>query len=214
MNLYNYEGLTEAAQLIIDILQDDAQTKQQLEIVGFGKAHLQAGKDYLQAVNGHLATREQLEQERWSLSKQMNAGLLAVRDQLSGHRKAAFFALRKNPELLHALRIDKIERSTWAWVKQAIYFYQQLQRHKVSLEAQGISQKEVQDALKTATLLLRQKKDRTQKKGLAQQNTQEVRQAITELRAWVIEFRANARLAYRQQPQMLEMFGIQVKSTT
>ncbi len=213
MSLYSYEGLVESAQLIVDILQEDPQAKQQLEVVGFGNAQFQAGKGYLQTVKGHLSTRTQLEQERWSLSNQMNAGLQAVREQLSLHRKGAIFALRNQPELLHSLQIDQVERGTWAGVKQAIHLYEQVLRQKVSLEGLGISQKEIQEALKTATQLLQQRKDRTRRKGLAQQNTRELHQAVVALRAWVVEFRANARLAYRQQPQMLEMFGIRVKAS-
>lgn len=213
MNLYSYEGLVEAAQLIVDILQEDPQAKQQLEAVGFSNAQFQSGKKYIQAVKGHLSTRTELKQERWSLSKQMNAGLQAVREQLSVHRKATMFALRKQPELLHSLQIDQVERGTWAGVKQAVYFYEQVLRQKVSLDGLGVSQKEVQETLKTATELLQQRKDRTRRKGLAQQNTRELRQAVIALRAWVIEFRANARLAYRQRPQMLEMFGIRVKAS-
>ena len=203
----------EAAQLIADILQEDPQAKQQLEVVGFGNAQFQAGKGYIQAVKGHLFTRTQLKQERWSLSKQMNAGLQAVREQFSLHRKGAIFALRNQPELLHALQIDQVERGTWTGVKQAVYFYEQLLQQKVSLEGLGVSQKEIKESLKTATQLLQQRKDRTRRKGLSQQNTRELHQAVVALRAWVIEFRANARLAYRQQPQMLEMFGIRVKAS-
>lgn len=213
MNLYSNEGLSEAAQLIIDVLQEYPQAKERLEAVGFGNAQFQAGKKCVQAVNGHLTTRTQLEQERWSLSKQTNAGLEAMRDQLRMHRKAAFFALRDEPEQLYSLRIERLERGIWACVRQSLYFHQQILQQKISLEAQGISQKEIQEALKTATQLLQYKKTRFHLKGLRQQNTRELRQAVVALRAWVMEFRANARLAYRQQPQMLEMFGIQVKTS-
>ena len=213
MNLYSYEGLAEAAQLIIDILQEDPQAKQRLEAVGFDNAQFMVGKNRIQAVDTYLTTRTQLEQERWSLSKQMNAGVQAVRDQLSVHRKAASFALRDKPVQLHSLSIDRLERGIWGCVKQSINFHQQLLQQKISLEAQGISQKDVREALKTATQLLQNKKVRFHQKGLRQQNTRELRQAIVALRAWVMEFRANARLAYRQQPQMLEMFGIRVKAS-
>ena len=135
-------------------MQEYPQAKERLEAVGFGNAQFQAGKKCVQAVNGHLTTRTQLEQERWSLSKQTNAGLEAMRDQLRMHRKAAFFALRDEPEQLHSLSIDRLERGIWACVKQSVHFHQQVLQQKISLEAQGISQKEIQEALKTATQLL------------------------------------------------------------
>jgi hypothetical protein len=213
MDLRTHEGILETAQLIIDIIKDDATAKQQLAAVGFGTTQYQNGDKFIQSAESHLDARLRLEQERWALSQQINAGLEALRDEFRHHVKAARFALQNDPERLHALGVDQMIDTTWGGVKQTIHFYKQLQQHKVSLEAFGVSSKAVQESLKTATQLLKNRKVRIQKKGLAQQNTQEVRQAIAALRKWVMEFRASARLAYRSQPQMLEMFGIRVKST-
>jgi hypothetical protein len=213
MDLRKHEGIIEAAQLITDVLQEVPQAKQKLASVGFGTGQCQTGIKLTKAAEGHLATRLHLEQERWALSQQINAGLEAVRDEFRHNVKAARFALQNDPKRLHALNIDQLTSTTWGSVKQTIYFYQQLQQQNVSLDAFGVDAKSIQNALTTATQLLQQKKTRTQKKGLAQQNTREVRESIAALRAWVVEFRANARLAYRQKPQMLEMFGIRVKAS-
>lgn len=213
MDLRKHEGIVEAAHLITDVLQEVPQAKQKLESVGFGTVKCQTGIKLIKTAEGHLATRLHLEQERWALSQQINAGLEAVRDEFRHHVKAARFALQNDSERLHALNIDQLASTTWGGVKQAIHFYQQLQQQNVSLEAFGVSAISIQNALTTATQLLQQKRMRIQKKGLAQQNTREVREAVAALREWVVEFRANARLAYRQKPQMLEMFGIRVKTS-
>lgn len=212
VKIYNNKGLVESARLVTEILSEDKVAQQQMSAVGFGAVQQQEGNKFLQNAEASIKTRTQLKQERWALSKQIGAGRGAAIDQFRHYAKAARFALEDNPELLHALQIDRINQSTWGVVDQAIFFYQQLQEHKVSLDAFGIGAKDVQDALKTATNLLRQRKERIRRKAMVQQNTQDVRQATAALRQWMIEFRANARLAYRQQPQMLEMFGIRVKA--
>ncbi len=212
MKLYNNKGLVESARLITEILSEDKVAQQQMSAVGFGPVQQQEGTKLLQNAEASIKTRTQLKQERWAISNQIGAGRGAAIDQFRHFAKASRFALEDNPELLHALQIDRFDQSTWGVIDQAIFFYQQLQEQKVSLEAFGISAKDVQNALNTATHLLKQRKERIRRKAMVQQNTQDVRRATLALRQWAMEFRANARLAYRHQPQMLEMFGIRVKA--
>ena len=213
MNLYNNSELVEAAQLVLAILQDDPAAQQQLEAYGFGNARRQEGKKRLEAVEKQIKTRTQLEHERWALSQQVNAGLKAVNDQLRKHARVARFALREDSERLRSLRVETFATRQWEGVQQAIFFYGQLQQQDLSLETFGLTKKEVQRSQTVATQLLQQKKQRTHKKGLAQHHTQAFQQAVVELRDWIVEFRGIARTAYRRQPQMLEMFGIRVRST-
>ena len=213
MNLYKTNELVEAAQQVLDILQNDPVAQQQLEQYGFGTTQRQEGKKRLRTVEDQQRVRTDLQQERWALSQQVNAGLKAVRDQLREDVRIVRFALRQDPEQLHALQVDRIKTRYWECVQQAVFFYQQLQQQDLALAPFGISKKDIQQSLTTATQLLQQKKQRTHKKGLSEHNTQETRQAMAALRDWVVEFRSIARAAYRRQPQMLEMFGIRVRSS-
>lgn len=213
MNLYNNDELVEAAELVLTILQDDPEAQQQLAAYGCGPAQRQEGKKRLEALEKQVKARTQLEHERWALSQQVNAGLKAVHDQLRNHAHVARFALREDPDRLRSLQVETFATRQWEGVRQAIFFYEQLQQQELSLEAFGLPKKVVQQSLAGATQLLQQKKQRTRKGGLAQQRTQEFQQALVELRDWVVEFRSIARTAYRRQPQMLEMYGIHVRST-
>ena len=213
MNLYKSNELIEAAQQALEILQNDPVAQQQLEQYGFGVAQRQEGKKRLLTLENQQRGRIELEQERWALSQQVNAGLKAVRDQLLEDVRSVRFALRQDPERLHFLQVEHIKTRKWECVQQAVFFYQQLQKQDLSLEAFGISKKSLQQSLTVATQLLQQKKQRTHKKGLSEHNTQEAHQAMAALRDWVVEFRGIARAAYRRQPQMLEMFGIRVRSS-
>ena len=56
------------------------------------------------------------------------------------------------------------------------------------------------------------KADRAHRKGVAEDSTQEKRRAFEALRTWIIDFRRTARLAFRENPQLLGVFGIKVRS--
>ena len=213
MKMYKTNTLIEAALQVLDVLENDPTAQTQLEAYGFGAAHRQVGQQRLSMLQNLLSERTNREQERWALSQQINAGLKAVRDQLREHARIARFALNDDQTRLHSLKIDKITLRTWECVEQAIFFYQQLQQQNIALDKFGLSKKEVQQSLEAATTLLKQKKQRIRQKGRAEQGTQQIQQAQAALRDWLVEFRGIARVAYRQQPQLLEMFGMPVRSS-
>ncbi len=56
------------------------------------------------------------------------------------------------------------------------------------------------------------KDQRLKKKADAENTTQTRNESLKALRKWLTEFHAAARLAFKDNPQMLEAFGIKVKS--
>ena len=213
MNIHRDQELVEAVRLTINNGQGDSEALQLMAKYGFGPEQWQAGSELLQRAEQCFDQRTALEHERWALSQQINESLLSVNEQFKEHAQAARFAFRQNPSLLHSLEIDRISSRRWESVRQAAFFYRQLQNKKLSLQAYGISPKAVQQAVATIDELLRQREQRTHRSGRAQHSTQEKRTALTELRAWIVEFRGVARLAFRQQPQLLEIFGMRIPST-
>ena len=213
MSMYNTNALLEAARQTLGVFNHDPVVQAHLATYGFGDARRLAGQQRLTALINHLDARDAREQERWALSQQINAGLKAVREQLREHIRIARFALNDDPTRLHALRVDTLARPSWKCVDQAIFFYQQLQKRSIGLDKFGLSKKEVQRSLAAANALLEQKQQRIHRKGLAEHGTQQIHQAQADLRDWLTEFRGIARVAYRQQPQLLEIFGIRVRSS-
>jgi hypothetical protein len=53
---------------------------------------------------------------------------------------------------------------------------------------------------------------RMQKKGEAEDSTEQKTEAIKELKVWYSEFRKLARMAFKKNPQVLETFGMVVPS--
>lgn len=210
MNLTKVNDLLEAAQLAINNTQNDPAVKQRLEAYGLSPAQLQAGKNLLRTLEQKQATQAKIQDERWALSQQINASLLATRDQFKEHARLALVAFRQDPALIYALKIERIATRRWDCVRQAGYFYQVFQERKLTMEGLGISPREIQQTQAVVTQLLRLKEARVLKKGLAEQGTEARQKAQADLREWLMEFRAIARAAFRTKPQMLEIFGIRV----
>lgn len=111
-------------------------------------------------------------------------------------------------------KVNRLATGKWTCIQQAIYFYGQLQNHLAALKPFGITTEVIAQSLAAAEAVLEMKSDRTRTKGMAEDSTQEKQRAFQALRAWVMDFRRTARLAFQGNPQMLEIFGIRVRSTT
>ena len=210
MNIRRDSDLLEAAQLALTNTQKHPEIQKRMAAYGFTPAQLQVGKKLLTTVEEKQLAQSRAQDKRWALSQQINTGLLAVRDQLKQYAAIAVVAFRRDPVLLHSLKINRIASGRWDIVRQAVYFYQQLENKKVDMIPYGVSQKELQQAQTAAVALTRMKEERTSAKGMAQISTQQKHTAQRALRQWLSEFRSIARLALKDQPQMLEVFGIKV----
>ena len=210
MNIRRDSDLLEAAQLALTNTQKHPEIQKRMAAYGFTPAQLRVGKKLLTTVEEKQLAQGRAQDERWALSQQVNAGLVSVRDQLKQHAVIAQVAFRRDPVLLYSLKISQIAALRWDMVRQAVYFYQQLENKKVDMVAYGVSQKELEQAQTAAVALLRMKEERTSAKAMAQISTRQKHEAQRALRQWLSEFRSIARLALKDQPQMLEVFGITV----
>ena len=213
MNLNKINDLREAARLAINNTQNNSDVRQQMEAYGMSPAELQAGKNRLRIFEQKHERQAQLQDERWALARQIDASLQAVTSAFKTHARLAQAAFRHDPELIRRLRAERLDTRRWECVQQAEHFYKTFQAHKLSLEGIGVAPKEIQQMQRAVSDLQHLKEARADKKGLAEQSTAERQQAQNELRRWVVNFRAIARIAFRQQPQMLERFGMKVLTT-
>lgn len=212
MNLKSESSVLDAAQLALSGTVREESVRLQMEPYGLTPAFQQQGNTLIEKAKGCQSRQVSLYDEQWSLSQQLNAELDAVHGLFKEHAKVTRMALRKEPDLLHSLKIERFVKQAWPLVRQAEYFYGRVLAQELNLQPYGISKKEVEQASAAVSRLLELKETRTHKKGLAENCTQEKNAAFKELRDWVSRFRAIARLAFKDNPQMLEMFGIQVLS--
>lgn len=212
MNLYKSDDLVEAASLAIDNTLNTPARQQQMEAFGFGADRFRTGQTLVKEYTQKLAAQTQQQNEQWAISQQINTGLQALQEQFKQHVQIAQVAFRNDAVLLHSLKIDQLSARRWEGVRQMLYFYEQLQQQNASLDAYGVSAKEVQQARTGAQSLLQQKAARVDKKSCAEHCTQEKRAVQKALRTWVQDFRTIARMAFRSQPQTLEAYGIRMSA--
>ena len=210
MNMNKISDLLDASALAVNIPPKNEAVRQSLEACGLSPALQQTGQQRRRRFEQLHTQSVLLRDEQWQLSQQIEAGFQAVHDQLKVHVRVAQVAFRNDSALLYTLKVDRIATRRWECVRQADHFYRQLQRQNLTLEAYGISRKELSQAVAAITQLLQLRQDRMEKKGLAEQQTLDKRQAKKALQVWMTDFRMMARVAFRAQPQLLEMFGMKV----
>ena len=204
--------LLDMATITFNILRKNEAVRQQLEACGLTPALQQTGQQRLTAFRQLHTESLHWRDEQWQMSQQIEEGFRAVCDQLKVHVRIAQVAFREDTMLLHSLKVHRIETRRWECVRQAEYFYAQLRSRKLSLRAYGITDKELQQSAAAVSQLMQRREDRMEKKGLVEQQSQDKHRAQKALRAWMTDFRMIARVAFRTQPQLLEMFGMPVAS--
>lgn len=212
MKLDKDARILEAARLAIGYVENSASLRQKIETFGFSPRFFQTGKDLLRDAIGAQQQKDRCYNIQWELRHQIGEQLEAVQDQFDEHLRVARIAFRKEPAVLHTLRIDRVATKGWPRVRQASYFYQQIQMQKLSLEGYTVSTKALQRAAAETHGLLSLRQERIRQKALSESSTAAKNQAFAALRQWVIECRDIARLALKDTPQLMEGFGVLVRS--
>ncbi len=212
MKLKSNVEILEAAALAIDNIQKDPELQKKMAVLGFPQKRIQDGIALQQYALMTQYTQGTYYNEQWAISQQINKEVDVTITQFKNHVKVARIAFRDEGEFLHALKIDKFANGSWPLVRQAQHFYSHLVLNATAMDAYGISQAILEQAKASVDALLDNKRERTRKKGQAEDSTKDKQKAFAELKAWVVEFWKAARFAFRDKPQILESFGILVSS--
>lgn len=213
MQLDTDERILETALLTLHTLEHEKDILRAMKAHGFSADGTKAGKALVKKATNARREKDACYDAQWELGQQVNAQRTAAWAQFREHAKLARAAYRNEPNVLHTLRIERFERGGWAGIRQAAHFYHKVQERKLSLQTLGVSDQEIQQATTDITDLMVMRQARTRQKAKSEACTQAKNQAFRELRVWVMEVRGTARLAFRQNPQMLEAFGVMVRTT-
>lgn len=205
--------LFEIARMSVYNTLGDKKLQQPLGLYGFSQERILEGQTLLENSRHLHGQKDNQYHAWWNLSDHLKTDREKALQTFLDHVQVAKVAFRKQPGILHELQISRINRrKTWEWTVQAHRFYTILEEHTKVMKQFGIPQEELQQAKAAIEALLIAKDQRTKKRAEAESATQARNDAIEELRAWLIEFRAVARLAFKDDPQMLEAFGMKVPS--
>ena len=101
------------------------------------------------------------------------------------------------------------------WISAAIKFYEELDANPEilkNLEHLGLVETEVKNGLKMIQDVLSSYAFYTNLKGESQKTTQLKEASFDKLNAWMMDFYAVAKIAFKNNPQQIESFGIVVRS--
>jgi hypothetical protein len=213
MKIQSQATVLEAAQLIITNVRKEPTLQKQLTPYGFTPKRMQEGTELFTAAQLHQQTQINHYDQKYAIAHQLDHDFKTVCATLKDHVQVVRTIFRNDPTTLHTFKVNRLATGKWACIQQAIYFYGQLQNYVAALKPFGITTEVIAQSLAAAEAVLEMKSDRTRTKGMAEDSTQEKQRAFQALRAWVMDFRRTARLAFQGNPQMLEVFGIRVRST-
>jgi hypothetical protein len=130
--------------------------------------------------------------------------------------KVTRVVLKKQPDMLARLGVTgKRPRSLSGWLRSGRILYTNLLETPEALKAVntlgGITAERLQEGLQNITKIEDLHIKQLGEKSSAQQATQERDKAFDELCDWYSDFRAIARIALYDNPQLLEALGITVK---
>jgi len=192
---------------------EDPALQNRMALYGFPLERMLEGKTLLENAQQMHSKKDDQYFEWWNLSGEVKKDRETALDTFVDHVKVARVAFRKKPEILHQLKINRINRSKlWEWTGQAHRFYTLIAEHTATMKKFGVTAEELQQAQAGIEALLAMKDQRMKKKAMAETTTQARNAAFNALNAWLVEFRTAARLALKDTPQMLEAFGMKVPS--
>ncbi|MEQ9440181.1 MAG: hypothetical protein RIG62_14100 [Cyclobacteriaceae bacterium] len=185
--------------------------RQRLAAVGYSEAKIQLGISTVANARAQAKSHQVSYTSKKLASRQVQTELVSLRQLLVEHRAVARMAFRHQPEMHVTLQLDtKISRKQSVWLDQAADFYESLLTQAKVMQRYDVTKDELEQARGQLQSIKNLRLNNLQKKGKAQHATQQRDVALKELSQWLSRFKAAARLALADEPQLLEVLGIVV----
>ena len=199
---------TEQARIIVHNLQEPRNVAR-LQNFGFGSPWWQQGASLLDQLLLLRQTQQDGYQAKGNVGRSLRADAQEMHRRFIEHRTLAKWVLRNDADEYQRLGLHQtVSNRIVTKIEQAQRFYYEALKSPRALVRHGITKAELEQAQAMVEAVVEARHRRVHKSGLAQDATQqrdEVRQA---LRTWVSDVRAIARIALREEPQLLEVLGL------
>lgn len=130
---------------------------------------------------------------------------------LSEHRTLAKWIFRQDTDNYRRLELFRpIASQQAAKINQVQQFYREALKSHGLFVRHGLPKAELEQAQSMIEAIVEARRERQQKSGEAQHATQQRDKVRRALRTWVSDFRTVARVALREEPQLLEVLGMVV----
>lgn len=204
--------LLATVQLYIYNATEQPEIQKKMSLLGFTQKRLLEGKALLDTCKMLHSEQNEKYDEKQALDYQLQADEPLTRQTFADHAAIVQFVFRKEPATLAKFRVEKISKKVEEWTLQAGFFYSRVKEHAALLSDHGLTPEECAQATAMVEAVMTVRHQRMQRKGEAQQATHTRDVSLKALRAWMKDFRTTARMALKDQPQLLEALGIVVKT--
>ena len=209
MNTIAYE--VEQARIILRNVHEP-RIASRMSHYGYGPARWEEGQALLDQFLERWQSQKEDYQSKGTIGRNLQADMREMYRLLMDHRALAKWIFRHDADEYQRLGLHQIiSNRVLTKIEQARSFYYGALKNPRLLVRHGLSKAELEQGQAMVEAVVEARHLRLQKSGIAQDATQqrdEVRQA---LRTWVIDVRTIARIALRDEPQLLEVLGIGVR---
>jgi len=214
MKVYNITQTLDEADLIIRNVRRSEQIQKKLTIYGFPPKRINEGEKLLKVTLRLKAMMDDQQEARYETSQAWLADLHSAKATYQGYVNLARTVYRDQPTVLRKLKVDRpTPKSQQLFIEQAIHFYSKVSTYKEAIEQRyGLSTEVWSQALAEVEALSTSRSERLHLRAQAQQATEQRNRSLIELHAWVKELKYIAKVALKEEPQLLEALGMVVAS--
>ena len=183
-----------------------------LKRVSYDKKELLQGKALNEAVRMSQTIKRDEYGSQASSTDLLLGNLKETKEVYRDHITLARLAFKGNRGMNTVLELSGgRKRSTDAWLAQAANFYEKIDEIAGPMAKYGVIPEGLQQA-KAMVEAITTARQQQQRKGDAQNATQQRDAARRAMNKWMVDFRAAARVALKDKPQLLEALGMLVRS--
>lgn len=214
MKVYNIAQTLNEADLIIRNIQRSESIQKSLSSYGFPPKRVKEGENLLKVTLQLKTMMDDQQEARYETSQAWLADLQNAKATYQGYVNLARTVYRDQPTVLRKLKVDRpTPKSQQLWIEQAIHFYSKVSTYREAIEQRyGLSAEVWSQALSEVEALSISRSERLHLRAQAQQATEQRNRSLVELHAWVKELKYIAKVALKEEPQLLEALGIVVAS--
>lgn len=184
-----------------------------MSIFGYDRKKLRIGKVNCEQANLLQLAKQKKYGSQFDATDTLKGEFEAVKIQYDEHRALAKLAFKGQRGTLEKLQLNGArKRNKEEWIAQAMAFYNSSAEIEEVIGRYGVSPEALAQTKAMLEALSSARQQQLQKIGEAQSATQKRDEAIKTMDTWMKEFRSVARIALKDNPQLLEALGIKVPS--
>ncbi len=187
-----------------------------MESFGYDKTNIDKGRQLANAISLSYVKKQQKTTEVIKAYNNFRAKYKIQSEIYSLHRKRAKFIFKEEPHILNRLSIkNKMPKSYTKWIKCVKMFYSEIVSEDIVAKSRYGLKFNAEELEASNNLILDIEQSRSEyisRRGESQNITKEKNKCLKKLNDWMSEFYKIARIALKDNIQLMEALGKKVKS--